>query len=119
VKNFSGKSQKRHNYRKKVKMNTLTLITEGNKINHHYELKSFGIAPSFTGNTIGMRYIAVVGDDEVDEFLLPFINGETGYKIQVDGDNFTLIIKTKCFVEERLRSEKFDYAFIINTEMAS
>lgn len=100
-------------------MSTLTLITEGNSINHHYKLSSFGIAPTFSDKKLGMRYIAVVEDKEVDNFLQDFIGGKTGYRIQVDSDNFTLIIKTKCFVEERLRSENFDYAFIINTEIMS
>ena len=87
-------------------MTTLTLITPPKHINHHYELESAALRADW--------YLSlIIKEDNVDSILQDFINGITGYKIQIDSDTMTLTLKDICSVENRV--DEGDYiAFSIN-----
>lgn len=97
-------------------MKTLTLITEGNRINHHYEIKSAGLTPAFTGASADCRIMIMIDDDEVDNFLMDFVNGNTGYRLQIDTDEVRIEIKRKCFATAKVYADEGTLAFIISTE---
>lgn len=97
-------------------MKTLTLITEGNRTNHHYEIKSAGLVPSSTGASTDYRIMVMMDDNETDDFLTDFINGNTGYRLQIDTDEVRIEIKRKCFVTTKVYVDESTLAFIINTE---
>jgi hypothetical protein len=97
-------------------MKTLTLITEGNRINHHYEIKSAGLAPSSTGASTDYRIMVIMDDDEADNFLMDFVNGNTGYRLQIDTDEVRIEIKRKCFVTAKVYADENTLAFIISAE---
>ena len=96
-------------------MNTLTLITEGNRINHHYEIKSAAISP-FTDE---WRFLIMMDEDEADNFLMDFIDGKTGYRLEIDTENVRIEVKHKCFSTAKVYAERADegiLAFTINVE---
>ena len=73
-------------------MKTFTIITEEGKLNHHYEILSIGTGEQNAFFTIYMR------ESETDDFLDEYFKGASGYKVQIDTDNFCLLIKNKCSV---------------------
>lgn len=95
-------------------MNTLTLITEGNRINHHYAIKSAAISPS-----TDWRFLIIMDEDEADNFLMDFIDGKTGYRLEIDTENVRIEVKHKCFSTAKVYAEQADegiLAFTINAE---
>lgn len=105
-------------------MNTLTLITEGHALNHHYEAESIAWArtcpadyePSMAKNYAG-RLFVVMKEDDVDDFLQDFIDGKSGYKVQVETDRFLILVKGKCFATCKVCvEEEGKVAFIIETD---
>lgn len=80
-------------------MKTLTLITDVGELNHHYEVENVG-----TGDFNGF-FTLVLKNENIDEFLSGFINGKTGYKIQIDTDRFCLVLKNKWYSVNKSQSE--------------
>ena len=93
----------------KKRMNTLTLITENQHLNHHYSVDSVSIVPQ--------RFVIVIDDDEIDDFLKEFIGGKTGYRIQIDTDMMRVETKGLCFSENSMQGERNNKtAFAISVE---
>ena len=89
-------------------MSTLTIITEKGKLNHHYTVENVAISNEFVLSI-------VMKEEETDDFLSNFLNGITGYSIQVDTDILTLTLKQKCSVNAWTEDEKY-IAFAIRME---
>ena len=87
-------------------MTTLTLITPARHLNHHYELESAALRADW--------YLSmIIKEENIDNFLQDFIDGKTGYKVQIDSDTMTLTLKDLYSVENRV--DEGDYvAFSIN-----
>lgn len=97
-------------------MKTLTLITEGNEINHHYEMKSVAIVPAFRGISDDYKFMIMIEKDEADDFLMDFIEGKTGYRIQIDTDSVRIEVKRRCFATSSVCNEEGVFVFIISSE---